>query len=282
MMLIKMIVAMMAFAANSVLCRLALKGAHIDAISFSCIRLTSGAVALFILLQLIAGRKKPAFNLINATLLAIYVFAFSVAYISLGTATGALLLFGTVQLVMTAWGVARKEKLTPLKIAGMLAALAGIGLLLLPGAESPPASAAVWMIISGIAWAIYSITGKQVVDASASTTGNFILAVPLAAIVFLFDHSTAYFDSTGLLLGVVSGAITSGGAYLLWYSLLPKLAPTTASTLQLSVPCLATLGGIIFMGEPLDLRIAASTAIILSGIGIVILADKRKRLAQRG
>ena len=275
-MLIRIIIAMVAFAGNSVLCRLALKGMHADAISFSSLRLISGAIALFFFIAITSDSRKFEFKWLNALLLCIYVFSFSIAYVSLSTGAGALLLFGTVQLVMTVWGIAQGEKLVILKITGILGALAGIAILLLPGAERPSLYAAIIMVIAGLAWAFYSITGKKITDAAASTGGNFILSIPVALIIPLFFHSHLHIDIYGLVLGVLSGAITSGGAYLLWYSLLPLLRSTTASTIQLSVPCLATLGGIIFLGETLTVRILLASVIILAGIGLVIFSDMRK------
>ncbi|HGH3370634.1 TPA: EamA family transporter [Kluyvera cryocrescens] len=275
-MLLKIVLAMVAFAANSLLCRLALKGLHMDAVSFSSLRLLSGAVALFLLLQLPGMRRKAEFNLLNAALLAVYVFAFSLAYVSLTTAAGALLLFGTVQMVMSGWGLARGERLTGLKSAGMLAAMGGLALLLLPGAGHPSIGASLLMMVSGAAWAVYCITGKKVRDAAAATAGNFMLAVPMALLIFALHGMSIEADIYGVLLAVTSGALMSGGAYLLWYSLLPKLSPTTASTLQLSVPCLAALGGLVFMGEALDGRMLLAIVITLSGIGLVIAADRRQ------
>lgn len=275
-MLLKIVLAMVAFAANSLLCRLALKGLHMDAVSFSGVRLLSGAVALYLLLQLPGMRRKTEFNVLNAALLAVYVFAFSLAYVSLTTAAGALLLFGTVQIVMSGWGLARGERLTGLKSVGMLAAMGGLALLLLPGAGHPSIGASLLMMVSGAAWALYCITGKKVRDAAAATAGNFMLAVPMALLVFAFHGMSIEADIYGVLLAVTSGALMSGGAYLLWYSLLPKLSPTTASTLQLSVPCLAALGGLVFMGEALDGRMLLAIVITLSGIGLVIAVDRRQ------
>lgn len=273
----KILLTMAAFAANSLLCRLALKGMHMDAVSFSALRLISGAVALLLFLRLPGIPKKPEFNGLNAALLALYVFAFSLAYLSLTTAAGALLLFGTVQCVMTGWGLMRGERLTWLKSVGMLGAMAGLALLLLPGAGHPSGGAALLMMISGAAWAAYCITGKKVQNAAAATAGNFTLAVPMALVALVLSGVPIHADAAGLLLAVTSGALMSGGAYLLWYSILPRLSPTTASTLQLSVPCLAALGGLILMGETLDTRMLVAIALTLSGIGLVIAADRRGR-----
>ncbi|BBR57859.1 MULTISPECIES: DMT family transporter [unclassified Klebsiella] len=276
-MLPKILLTMAAFAANSLLCRLALKGMHMDAVSFSALRLISGAVALLLFLRLPGIPKKPEFNGLNAALLALYVFAFSLAYLSLTTAAGALLLFGTVQCVMTGWGLMRGERLTWLKSVGMLGAMAGLALLLLPGAGHPSGGAALLMMISGAAWAAYCITGKKVQNAAAATAGNFTLAVPMALVALVLSGVPIHADAAGLLLAITSGALMSGGAYLLWYSILPRLSPTTASTLQLSVPCLAALGGLILMGETLDTRMLVAIALTLSGIGLVIAADRRGR-----
>ena len=276
-MLPKILLTMAAFAANSLLCRLALKGMHMDAVSFSALRLISGAVALLLFLRLPGIPKKPEFNGLNAALLAHYVFAFSLAYLSLTTAAGALLLFGTVQCVMTGWGLIRGERLTWLKSVGMLGAMAGLALLLLPGAGHPSGGAALLMMISGAAWAAYCITGKKVQNAAAATAGNFTLAVPMALVALVLSGVPIHADAAGLLLAITSGALMSGGAYLLWYSILPRLSPTTASTLQLSVPCLAALGGLILMGETLDTRMLVAIALTLSGIGLVIAADRRGR-----
>lgn len=274
-MLVKISLAMLAFAANSLLCRIALGGVHIDPVSFSSIRVIGGAAALFFLLQLMTPRKKPAFNGLNAALLTLYIFTFSFAYLALSTAVGALLLFGTVQLVMTVCGLLQGEKIGGLKALGITGALAGLALLLLPQAERPPLFSALMMILSGIAWALYSLRGKRVTDAAASTAGNFILAVPVAILALLLNRSVLHMDTPGLSLAIISGAITSGAAYLLWYSLLPLLTPATASTLQLSVPCLATLGGIVLLAEPLSLQVAVATLMILPGIAVVIWADKQ-------
>lgn len=273
----KILLTMAAFAANSLLCRLALKGMHMDAVSFSALRLISGAVALLLFLRLPGIPKKPEFNGLNAALLALYVFAFSLAYLSLTTAAGALLLFGTVQCMMTGWGLIRGERLTWLKSVGMLGAMAGLALLLLPGAGHPSGGAALLMMISGAAWAAYCITGKKVQNAAAATAGNFTLAVPMALVALVLSGVPIHADAAGLLLAITSGALMSGGAYLLWYSILPRLSPTTASTLQLSVPCLAALGGLILMGETLDTRMLVAIALTLSGIGLVIAADRRGR-----
>lgn len=275
--LLKILFALTAFAANSVLCRIALKAPHIDASSFSGIRLLSGALCLLILSLFQKKNKKPEFNWLNALLLCVYVFTFSIAYVSLNTATGALLLFGAVQIVMAGWGFYRGEPLTLAKGVGIAAAIIGICLLLLPGAETPPLNTALLMMVSGIAWAIYSLRGKQVRHALNATTGNFLLALPLSLMIMLAIGKPVEIDATGMVLAIVSGAVTSGAAYIVWYSILPHLSSTTASTLQLCVPCLAAFGGVIFLSETITLHMFISTAVIILGILLVIQSDKKTR-----
>lgn len=269
---------MVAFAANSVLCRLALNQQHIDPVSFSALRIVGGALILGFILQCSRPRRSPEFSWVNASLLSVYVFAFSLAYVAVDTGTGALLLFGSVQLIMTAWGLCKGEKMTVLKATGVAMAAAGLGILLLPEAAAPSPSAALQMVISGAAWAVYCIKGKNVKNATAATAGNFLMAGPLAVLFMLLNRHNVHADSFGVLLAVTSGAITSALAYVLWYSVLPCLSSTMASAVQLSVPCMAVLGGALFMEEALDLHILMSAVIILGGIGLITCAEKSRTL----
>ncbi|EAU0764652.1 DMT family transporter [Salmonella enterica] len=268
--ILQIIFAMTAFAANSVLCRLALKGGHIDPVSFSNIRLISGAVILLPFLL-----KKGTFanfnrNVINGFLLMIYAVFFSVAYIHLDTGTGALVLFGVVQLTMIVYGLLRGETFTALRGAGLVLALSGMILLLLPGASAPPLSSAVMMAVSGLAWAAYSIRGRTATAPARTTAINFLLAVPFSLLMTHFIGEAPQADMTGVVLATVSGALASAGAYVLWYALLPRMESVTASTVQLSVPCLAMLGGVMFLGESLTWRMVASMAAVLAGIWLVM------------
>lgn len=268
--ILQIIFAMTAFAANSVLCRLALKGGHIDPVSFSNIRLISGAVILLPFLL-----KKGTFanfnrNVINGFLLMIYAVFFSVAYIHLDTGTGALVLFGVVQLTMIVYGLLRGETFTALRGAGLVLALSGMILLLLPGASAPPLSSAVMMAVSGLAWAAYSIRGRTTTAPARTTAINFLLAVPFSLLMTHFIGEAPQADMTGVVLATVSGALASAGAYVLWYALLPRMESVTASTVQLSVPCLAMLGGVMFLGESLTWRMVASMAAVLAGIWLVM------------
>ncbi|MCZ4057918.1 DMT family transporter [Pantoea sp. LMR881] len=270
------IVTLSAFAANSLLCRMALKDLHIDPISFSSLRLISGALVLLIYMQVKRGVRNIEWNSISAGCLMVYVFAFSAAYVFMEAATGALLLFGSVQIAMTVWGQWRGERMTMRKAAGMLTALAGFCLLLLPGAKSPPLLPALLMILSGLAWAAYSLRGRQAHDPSAATAGNFILCVPVVLIIALLMRHSIEADATGILLALLSGGLTSGAAYVLWYALLPYFSAATASTLQLLVPCIALAGGVILIGESPDSRMLLATVTILVGIALVIRADRQR------
>ncbi|WP_235317372.1 DMT family transporter, partial [Klebsiella variicola] len=263
-----------AFAANSILCRIALKGEHIDPVSFSNFRLLSGAIVLFLFQVVRRSLHKITWNIQNSLLLSTYVFTFSLSYIQLEAATGALLLFGSVQVCMVTWGTLRGEKIGWLKVGGILLAITGIFILLLPGARKPPIFPASIMVLSGIAWAIYSIRGRKIDDASGATAGNFILSIPLIIAVELSIKQSIATDVIGLILAIASGAIASGIAYVLWYTIIPRYSSSTASTLQLSVPCIAAAGGAFFIGEIPDIKMIAATFIVLAGITMVIAADK--------
>lgn len=272
----KIVIAMMAFAANSVLCRIALKGEHIDPVTFSDLRLMSGAVVLLPLLLRREGKKQGVWSLKSGFFLMAYALCFSLAYIHLDAGTGALLLFGVVQLTMVAHGLFHGERLSFSRATGLGLAVAGMAALLLPGAKAPPLGSAVLMALSGLAWAAYTLCGKRSPSAAQATAANFILAVPFALVLSPFISQGAHFDGIGIVLAILSGAGASAGAYVLWYSLLPRLESVAASTVQLSVPCLAMLGGVTFLGESLSLRMAFSTLAVLAGILLVIKAPGQK------
>lgn len=275
--LVQIILAMAAFAANSVLCRLALKGGHIDPVSFSHLRLVSGALVLLPFLFREKAAERTRWDAFNGLLLMAYAVLFSVAYIDLDTGTGALLLFGVVQLTMVIYGLFRGETFTTLRAGGLGLALAGMAILLLPGAKAPPLTSAVLMGLSGLAWAAYSIRGRVTVRPARSTARNFVLAAIFSLPAIVFTGATGHADPTGIMLAIASGAIASAGAYVLWYALLPWLESVTASTVQLSVPCLAMLGGVVFLGEPLSWRMTLSMIAVLSGIWLVMRRPARMK-----
>lgn len=261
---------MLAFAGNSLLCRIALRDTSIDAASFTSIRLTSGALVLWILLRSRGKRPLGAGSWPMAAMLFAYAVCFSFAYRDLTAATGALLLFGAVQLTMTSYGLFNGERLVGLRLVGVLVAIAGLVWLLLPGLSAPPYLAAALMLAAGLAWGIYSLLGRRAGDPTAATGGNFIRAVPFAAVLSLAAASQANPDQTGLMYAVASGAVTSGLGYVLWYAALPALSATSAATIQLCVPAIAALGGAVLLAEPITARLLLASAAILGGIALTI------------
>jgi drug/metabolite transporter (DMT)-like permease len=263
--------AMIAFAGNSLLCRVALRHTHIDAASFTMVRLVSGAVVLGLIVGLRGGRRPSAGNWPSALALFAYAAGFSFAYVSLPTATGALLLFGAVQITMIGRGLWAGERLRAVQAAGCLLAFGGLVGLLLPGLSAPPLGGAVLMLGAGCAWGMYSLRGKGALDPVAVTAGNFLRAVPMALVVGAFMFKDLSPDRTGVAYAVASGALASGIGYAIWYSALPALKATTAATVQLSVPLIAAIGGIVFLAEPVTLRLALASVAVLGGIALVIV-----------
>ena len=265
--------AMVAFAANSVLCRLALREGAIDAASFTAVRLVSGAVALGLIL-LLRDRSVKAMaaqgNQGSALALFVYAAGFSLAYIELATGTGALLLFGAVQATMIGIGLYRGERLAPLQWLGLMLALAGLVALMLPGATAPPLAAAALMLVAGAAWGVYSLRGKGAADATAVTAGNFLRALIWLLPLALFAWPAQWPQGAGLVYAVLSGALASGAGYAIWYLALRGLVSSTAATVQLSVPVLAALAGVLWLDEAFTLRLLLASAAILGGIALVI------------
>ncbi len=266
--------AMVAFAGNSLLCRIALKNTGIDAASFTTIRLISGAVMLWLVVRISRSIHTGRGNWLSAFALFAYASGFSFAYMSLPAATGALLLFGAVQATMIGHGIWAGERLRRLQLVGFILALGGLVGLLLPGLSAPPLMGALLMLSAGFAWGVYSLRGQGAGDPTKVTAGNFLRAVPIAAGLSMLMYSRMSVDTTGFWYAVSSGAMTSGIGYAIWYTALPALKATHAATVQLSVPVIAALGGIVFLGEPLTLRLVLASVAILGGIVLVIL-DKQ-------
>jgi drug/metabolite transporter (DMT)-like permease len=263
--------AMIAFAGNSLLCRFALRQTAIDAASFTLIRVVSGAVCLWLIVQLRKGPSSNAGSWPSALALFGYAALFSFAYLRLTAGTGALLLFGAVQATMILWALRKGERLRLGQIAGLLLALAGLVTLVLPGLSAPPLGAALLMLGAGIAWGIYSLRGKGAGDPLRATAGNFLRATPMAALLTIMMLGSANFDRTGVCYAIVSGALASGIGYAIWYTALPALKASGAATVQLSVPVLAAAGGIVFLGEQVTLRFVLASAAVLGGIALVII-----------
>ncbi|MEO1202436.1 MAG: DMT family transporter [Pseudomonadota bacterium] len=268
---------MLAFAANSVLCRLALGAGEIDAASFASVRLLSAAAVLAIIV-LLRDRSlaRSDINVWSALALFGYVVFFSFAYLTLATGTGALILFGAVQLTMFAWALKSGERFPALSWFGLALAIAGLVYLLLPGVAAPDPMGATMMAIAGVSWGVYSLLGRAATDATRATAWNFVLALPLGLVTSLFFMDEYHVTANGLLLAVISGALTSGLGYVAWYSALTRLATGDAATIQLSVPVIAAVGGVLLLSEPVTLRLIIATLATLGGVAIV-LRTKRLR-----
>lgn len=266
--------AMLAFAGNSLLCRLALRDTAIDAASFTGVRILAGALTLWLLLRLGSGRGRAGGSWSGAVALFVYAAGFSFAYLQLDAGVGALLLFGAVQLGMLLYGLSRGERLGPWASLGLLLALAGLVALLLPGANAPAPGSAALMLLAGLAWAVYSLLGRGAADPLAATAGNFLRAVPLALLLGLLLLAQSEPDPQGLAYALLSGALTSGLGYAVWYSALRGLGALQAATVQLSVPILAALAGALLLGEALTLRLSLAALAVLGGIALVLSAER--------
>ncbi|MEL6858691.1 MAG: DMT family transporter [Pseudomonadota bacterium] len=264
--------AMIAFAANSVLGRLGLVGTEIGAGSFALIRLISGAVMLAAICAL--QSKRFTGSLSGGLTLLIYAVFFSYAYIALPAGMGAVILFALVQITMLGWGIASGERLSRLQWSGFAIAVLALLWLVSPSLEAPPLWAAGAMALAGIGWAAYSLIGRGAGDPTGATAGNFLwasaLAIPIIAAVTLVSPEPLP-PGDGIALAIASGAITSGLGYVIWYQALKHLTATRAGIAQLSVPAIAAIGGVLFLSEPITLRFALATSAILTGVGIAVL-----------
>lgn len=279
------LVTMLCFAGNSILCRLALKHTTLDAASFTSLRLISGAVVLAWLVfarQRLRPRVSTASshapllggNWISALALFVYAAALSFSYADLSTGIGALLLFGAVQATMIVTGLCFGERLSSRQMVGMLVALIGVVAILLPALDAPPLGSAALMLASGAAWGVYSLRGRGVGDPTRDTAGNFLRAAALSVLLGSLFLARLQFDAVGVLYALLSGAITSGVGYALWYAVLPHMTRTRAATVQLSVPVLAALAGAAFAQEPITLQFVLTSLAVLGGIALVVLDKK--------
>lgn len=265
------IITMMAFAANSLLCRQALGEGLIDAATFTTVRVLSGAVMLCLIVVIRQRPRRPSTaNWRSASMLFTYMIFFSFAYLSLGAGTGALILFGSVQLTMFIFALRHGERFSFLSWIGLSMAVFGLIYLVSPGVTAPNISGAIHMAIAGVAWGIYSLLGRGAVDPLEATARNFVYSVPLVlvvSLVFMDDFSST---SNGLILAMASGAIASGCGYVIWYAVLPTLTATRAATVQLSVPAIAAFGGVVMLSEALTLRLLLASVVTLGGVAIVL------------
>jgi len=265
-------VAMVAFAANSIFCRFALAHTNIDPATFTLVRIGSGAAVLSAL-NLVRGGRGISGSWRSAIALLTYAACFSFAYVSLTAATGALLLFGSVQATMIFWGVVTGEHLTGVQWAGLSAAMLGLIALLAPGIVSPAPVGAVLMATAGVAWGTYTLLGRGTGDPIATTAGNFLRAAPLALPLMLATSNT--WDAQGVIWAMLSGAVASGLGYSIWYAALPGLTATRAASVQLSVPVITAISGVAFLGETVSIRLAVASATVLGGIALVVWGKAR-------
>jgi len=263
--------AMLAFAANSLLCRIALRQGSIDPASFGAIRLAAGAAALLLVMRLQSRpRTEKAGDWPAAVMLFLYVACFSFAYLRLAAGSGALILFGMVQLTMFAAGLAAGERFTARGWLGLALAAGGLVLLLLPGVAAPSPLGAALMAVAGVAWGVYSLRGRGVKDPLAATAGNFVRATPLGIVLWLAWAARGHVDARGVALALASGALTSGLGYVVWYAALPRLKALQAASVQLSVPLIAALGGVLLLDEAFTARLALAALATLGGIALVL------------
>ncbi len=275
------VLALVAFAGNSVLCRLALADSSIDAASFTTVRLVSGAIALLIILSATSRGTRPASygSWMSAAMLFLYAACFSFAYISLDTGIGALILFGMVQATMVAGALMAGDRPTVAEWIGWLLAIGGFVYLVSPGLTAPSPGGSALMAIAGVAWGIYSLRGRNESFALAGTTYNFVRSVPLVLIVSAFSLQDLHLTTNGVVLAILSGTITSGVGYAVWYTALQSISSMQAAMVQLSVPVLAAAGGILLLSESISLRLFVSSLLILGGIFLAIFGKTKLRNA---
>jgi drug/metabolite transporter (DMT)-like permease len=272
---------MTGFAANSLLCRQALRQTGIDEASFTLVRIVSGAIVLALIVRLRRGRFAIGGNWGSATALFAYAACFSFAYRDLTAATGALLLFFAVQSTMIGCGLFAGERILLPQLAGLVLAAGGLLGLLLPGLTAPPLRAALLMLTAGVSWGVYSLRGRGAGDPTQVTAGNFLRAALLAAALSLGRVQLVAVDAQGVIYAVGSGAVASGLGYAIWYAALRGLKATEAATVQLSVPVLAAIGGVLWLHEPPTWRLVLASGAILGGVAVVILAAQLRAGARR-
>jgi drug/metabolite transporter (DMT)-like permease len=273
--------ALVAFASNSLLCRVALRAESIDPATFSAVRLASGALVLAALV--LARRERRgglAGSWLSAAMLFLYAVPFSYAYTGLSAGTGALILFGCVQATMMIVAVWSGDRPHALQWLGLLLAIAGLVYLVLPGLEAPPTASAALMALAGCAWGVYTLRGRGAGDPLGQTAGNFARSVPMVLLVSLLALRGVHAEARGVALAVASGALASALGYVVWYAALRGLTTTRAAIVQLSVPALAAAGGVVFLAETITLRLLLASALILGGIALALVArDRRARRA---
>lgn len=271
--------ALIAFAANSVLCKYALGNNAIDAFSFTNIRLLSGAIVLFLLLKINKNNSQASSkgSWISSAMLFIYALCFSYAYRTLDTGTGALILFGAVQITIILQSIISGNKLRLFEWIGILISFFGFIYLISPGVTAPSLIGFILMTISGVAWGIYTVKGQTSKNPLADTTYNFIKTLPFLIITYLIAMNNSYYSLQGILLAIVSGGITSGIGYTIWYMAIRKLTPVQTAVVQLLVPLIAAFGGVLFISEIISIRLVISSVLILGGVLIITVSKNSLR-----
>jgi drug/metabolite transporter (DMT)-like permease len=266
---------MLAFAGNSVLCRMALQHSSIDAASFTAIRLVSGAAVLYALTRIFGKARQGTGSWASALALFVYAAAFSFAYTQLSTGTGALLLFGAVQVSMISLAWFKGDRPQGWQWLGLLLAFAGLVVLVLPGLSAPPVLGSALMLSAGVAWGVYSVRAKGAGDPTRVTGGNFARAAVMGLVLAALFVTQQHIEAQGAAYAVASGAVTSGLGYAIWYRVVPVLRASSAAVVQLSVPLIAALGGIVFVGESPSLRFVLASMATLGGIALVMGSKPR-------
>lgn len=268
--------ALVAFAGNSLLCRMALGSVAIDAASFSTIRIIAAAICLWLITVVTRrGSVWTQGSWLSALTLFVYAIPFSYAYGLLTAGTGALILFGTVQVTMIGGALFEGERPHARQWVGLLVAIAGLVYLLFPGIASPSPLGGALMTIAGMGWALYSIHGRGAVDPVAQNGGNFIRTLPMLIIISVLALRQQHIETTGAILAILSGAVTTGLGYAVWYSALRGLTATRAALVQLLVPVITVAGGVVLLREPLSPRVVLSAAIVIGGIALALTANER-------
>jgi drug/metabolite transporter (DMT)-like permease len=271
------LLALVAFASNSLLTRFALGARAIDAATFTLLRLASGALVLTVIVRIQTGRFTGVRgrSLVGPVALFAYAAPFSFAYLRIGAAVGALVLFGVVQLTMVGYGIARGERPSALSWLGLLFASAGLAVLTVPSATRPDPWGLALMVTAGVAWAAYSLAGRKSADAVAANAWSFLASSVLGVLLALVARPDRLPSGRGVVLALVSGGVTSGLGYAIWYRALPRLSVTQAAVAQLSVPVLAALGAAGLLGERLSARLLVAGALVLGGVSLVLSARRR-------
>jgi drug/metabolite transporter (DMT)-like permease len=269
---------MIAFASNSLLNRMALGAGAIDPVSYTTVRLFSGAVMLFLIASLQRESGQPILrgSWVSAAFLFLYAITFSFAYQSLSAGAGALILFGSVQVTMIVLALRGGERPQPWEWMGLFLALGGLVYLVFPGIKAPSLLGSTLMTIAGIAWGFYTIRGRGSQSPLAVTAGNFIYAVPMALVALAVSFGNISISSNGIFLAMVSGALASGVGYVIWYAALRGLTTTRAAMVQLSVPVIAAWGGVLFLAEHVSVRLLIAGVLILGGITMALLSRQKK------